>query len=231
MIIFMSLVTVIVLASFVLPRFETFFASLGAKLPLPTRMLLAFTGFVTTWWWLVLSVLAGLVLLVFLTVRTHGGRRLRDRFYLWIPVIGPTVRIALVERFCRVLGSMANSGVSLPEGLRVATESLRNLVFISALADVGEAMREGEGLAAPLADTGLFPVTAARMIRVGEDTGTLHVQLEFAARYYESELDYKIKNLVALVEPLVIMTMGLMVGFVAIALVSAMYGIFNQVQV
>jgi type IV pilus assembly protein PilC len=135
-----------------------------------------------------------------------------------------------VERFCRILASMANAGVSLPEALRVATASLRNLVYTRALAQVGEAMLEGEGLAKPISDTHLFPSTATQMMRVGEDTGTLDTQLEVAARYYERELDYKIKRLTALFEPAVIIVMGLIVGFVAIALVSAMYGIYHQVK-
>jgi type IV pilus assembly protein PilC len=126
---------------------------------------------------------------------------------------------------------MAGAGVALPEALRVATESLRNLVFMQSLAQVSYAMLEGEGLAAPLSRTGLFPGIAARMIRVGEDTGTLNAQLEFAARYYEGELDYRLKRLTSLIEPMVILFMGGIVGFVAIALVSAMYGIFGQVKV
>jgi type IV pilus assembly protein PilC len=124
-----------------------------------------------------------------------------------------------------------NAGVSLPEALRVATESLRNLVFMRAFTGVAEAMLEGEGLADPLAKTGLLPGTAVQMLRVGEETGTLETQLEVTAQYYEGELDYKIKRLTALFEPLVIVVMGVIVGFVAIALVSAMYGVFRQVKV
>ncbi|WP_344610869.1 type II secretion system F family protein [Dactylosporangium salmoneum] len=231
MIALMSLVTVVVLSWFVLPRFKVFFAGLHAKLPLPTRILLAITDFFTHWWWAVLAGVAVVTLSIFLTLRTEGGRYARDRILLGIPVIGPAVRFALVERFCRILSSMAGAGVALPEALRVATESLRNLVFMRALAQVGDAMLEGQGLADPLSTTGLFPATAARMIRVGEETGTLDVQLEVTARYYEGELDYKLKKVTALFEPAVIIAMGLIVGFVAIALVSAMYGIFNQVTV
>jgi type IV pilus assembly protein PilC len=146
-------------------------------------------------------------------------------------VIGSTVQYALVERYCRILASMVAAGVALPEALRVASGSIRNVVYTRALTQVEEAMLEGEGLAGPLAATGLFPPTAAQMMRVGEDTGSLDVQLEVAARYYERELDYKIKRVMTLIEPIVIVGMGLIVGFVAIALVSAMYGIFNQVQV
>jgi type IV pilus assembly protein PilC len=224
----MSLITVVVLASFVLPRFKVFFASLNARLPLPTRMLLAVTGFISNWWWALLAGVVAVVVIWIAVMRTEGGRFARDRMILRLPLIGDTVRFALVERFCRVLASMAGAGVSLPQALRVASESLRNLVFTRSLAEVSDAMLNGEGLAVPLAGTGLFPSTAARMVRVGEETGTLDVQLDVIAKYYETELDYKLKNLTAAFEPAVIIFMGLIVGFVAIALISAMYGIFNS---
>ena len=222
----MSLVTVVVLATF-----KDFFHSLGAKLPLPTRMLLAVTDFFAHWWWAVLAVVLALLSAYLFAVRTEGGRHARDRVLLGIPAVGPTVRHAMVERFSRILSSMVSAGVPLPEALRVATESLRNRVFMRALNRVGEAILEGEGLARPLAMSGLFPATAAQMIRVGEDTGTLDTQLEVTAQYYESELDYRLKKLTALFEPTVIVVMGVIVGFVAIAMVSAMYGIFNQVHI
>ena len=226
-----SVVTVVVLAGFTLPRFKVFFASLDADLPLPTRILLGITDFLTNWWWALLAGVVTLVLAGAATVRTEGGRYARDRFLLGVPVLGSTIRFALVERFCRILSSMAGAGVTLPEALRVATGSLRNLVFTRALAHVGEEMLNGEGLARPLARTKLFPATAARMMRVGEDTGNLDTQLEVTARYYEGELDYKLKKLTGLFEPIMITVMGLIVGFVAVALVSAMYGVFGQVHV
>ncbi|MGN6723488.1 MAG: type II secretion system F family protein, partial [Marmoricola sp.] len=155
----------------------------------------------------------------------------RAALYLKVPVLGETIQYALVERFCRVLASMVSAGVNLPEALRVSTESLKNRVFIARLVGVSEAMMEGQGLAAPLARTQLFPGTATQMLRVGEETGSLDSQLEVTAQYYEVELDYKIKKLTAIFEPAVIVFVGLIVGFVAVALVSAMYGIFNQVKV
>jgi type IV pilus assembly protein PilC len=227
----MSLVTVVVLAVFVLPKFKLFFASLDAKLPLPTRMLLAITDFLTNWWAEVAGGVAAVSLVTFLVLRTEGGKVARDRLLLRVPVIGDTVRTALVERFCRVMSSMAGSGVPLPDALRVATQSLRNRVFMRSLGHVSEAMLRGEGLAGPLSRSKLFPSTAARMIRVGEETGTLDAQLDVTAHYYEGELDHKLKKLTAAFEPAVILVMGGVVGFVAIAMVSAMYGIFNQVNV
>jgi type IV pilus assembly protein PilC len=227
----MSVVTVAVLAGWVLPQFKTFFASLDATLPLPTRMMLAVTDFLADWWWALLGGAAVLALIGFGAVRTAGGRYGRDRFLLALPVLGVTIRFVLVERFCRILAAMVGAGVPLPEALRVATESLRNVVFVRALSSVGESMLRGEGLAQPLTATGLFPVTATQMIRVGEETGSLDTQLEVTAEYYEGELTYKIDKLTSLFEPIVLVVMGLVVGFVAVALVSAMYGIYSQVQV
>lgn len=227
----MSIVTVIVLATFVLPRFKDFFASLHAKLPLPTRMLLAATDFLTKYWWAVAGGAVALVAAILLALQTDRGRTARDTLVLKVPVLGSTIQYALVERFCRILSSMVGAGVALPEAMRVATNALRNRVFIRALNGVAEAMLEGQGIAVPLMRTHLFPSTAVQMLRVGEDTGTLDSQLETTAQYYETELDYKIKRLTALFEPVVIVVMGVLVGFVAIALVSAMYGIYHQVHV
>ena len=227
----MSVVTIVVLAAYVLPKFKVFFQSLNAKLPLPTRMLLAVTDFLGQWWWALLAGLGVVIVAVVGALQTEGGRHAKDRFLLAVPVLGQTIQYALVERFCRVLASMVSAGVALPEALRVASESLRNRVYTRGLAGVNEAMLEGEGIAGPLAKTGLFPPTASQMLRVGEETGTLDGQLEVTAGYYETELDYKLKKLTALFEPAVIVVMGLLVGFVAVALVSAMYGIFNQVKV
>jgi type IV pilus assembly protein PilC len=227
----MSVVTVVVLAGWVLPRFKVFFASLHATLPLPTRIMLAATDFVAAWWWALLGGALVLALVVFGGIRTTGGRYAKDRLVLALPVLGDTVRFVLVERFCRILAAMVGAGVALPEALRVANESLRNVVFLRGLSSVGESMLRGEGLAGPLTATGLFPVTATQMIRVGEETGSLDTQLEVTAEYYQGELTYKIDKLTSLFEPIVLVVMGLVVGFVAVALVSAMYGIYNQVQV
>jgi type IV pilus assembly protein PilC len=227
----LALFTVVVLAGFVLPRFRTFFEGLDAELPLAPRMLLAITDFVLGWWWAVLGGVVAAVLIVLLALQSKAGRYAWDKFLLSLPVIGVTIRYALVERFCRVLASMAAAGVALPEALRVATDSLRNRVFIRFLSRVNEEVLEGQGLAVPLSRTRLFPDTATRMIRVGEETGTLETQLEVTARYYETELDYKLKKLIAIFEPAIIIVVGLVVGFVAVAMVTAMYGIFGQIEV
>lgn len=227
----MSVATVLVLAIYVLPKFEEFFAEFDATLPLPTRMLLGMTDFLGDWWWAITSGLALIALLFVVSQRFERGKYVWHAFLLRVPVLGETIQFALVERFCRVMASMVSAGVNLPEAIRVATDSLRNRYFIKRLNGVTEQMLEGQGLAAPLARTELFPGTATSMLRVGEETGSMDTQLEVTAEYYEDELQYKINKLTALFEPIVILVMGGIVGFVAVALVAAMYGIFNQVEI
>jgi type IV pilus assembly protein PilC len=227
----MSLVVVIVLVAFVLPRFRHFFNDLNAKLPLPTRMLLAVTDFTQNYWYLFAALGGLLVALGLWLTQTDRGRRVRDRAVLRVPVLGDLVQSAVLERTCRILASMTHAGVPLPEAMRVTIQATTNAVYRDGLEVAREAMMRGEGLATPLARTGLFPAAARQMIRVGENTGSLDEQLDTAASYYDREMDYKIKRFTSLFEPLVIVFVGLIVGFVAVALISAMYGIFHQVKV
>lgn len=224
----MSVVVVIILVGFVLPRFKTFFESLHVQLPLPTRILLGVAGFLTTYW-VIIALTVLLVIVVFLvTLRTERGQVLRDRLVLSLPVIGDLMHHVVLERFCRILSSMLTAGVPLPEAMRVTADAVSNRIYKSGLHVARDAMMRGEGLARPLGDTGLFPGSARQMFRVGEDTGTLDDQLHTAAVYFERELDYKIKRFTGLFEPAILVFVGLVVGFVAIALVSAMYGVFGQ---
>ncbi len=227
----MSVVTVLVLAVFVMPRFQVFFASLHAKLPLVTRLLLNSTSFVANYWYaeiaLVVIVVGGFIAMR----RSEGGRAWLDKLMLKLPVIGDLTETAIIERVCRVLASMLRAGVDLPRSMAVTADSANNSVYRKALEGVREAMMQGQGLAEPIALTNLFPAAARQMFRVGEETGTLDQQLEVAAAYYNRELETKLERATALFEPAIIIFMGVVVGFVAVALISAMYGIYNQVKV
>ena len=227
----MAVVVVIVLATFVMPKFVTFFASFNAKLPLPTRMLLSVSNFVSHWWWAIAAVILAVVIGAIVLRRSHGGKAWLDSMILKLPILGDLVRTAIIERICRILSSMIRAGVALPDAMRVTAESSNNAVYRDGLSNVREEMMEGAGLAEPLARTGLFPGAARQMFRVGEETGTLDAQLATAASFYDRELDVKLKRFTSLFEPLVIIFMGVIVGFVAIALVSAMYGIYKQVKI
>ena len=227
----MSIVTVSVLAIFVLPRFVVFFASLHATLPLPTRMMLDSSAFVSKWWYAILGVLVALGTGFVMMRHSKGGRAKLDALLLRLPVVGDLTRTAILERICRILASLLRAGVDLPQSMTVTAESSNNYVYRKALEEIREEMMRGEGLAAPLARTGLFPSAAKQMFRVGEETGTLDQQLEIAATYYGRELETKVDRATSLFEPAIIILMGVVVGFVAVALISAMYGIYNQVKV
>ena len=227
----MCIVTVVILAAFVLPRFEVFFKSLHAKLPLPTRMMLGASAFVTHWWYALFGGIVVLVVAAVATRRSEGGRAFLDGLILKLPIVGDLVQAAVLERICRVLASMIGAGVALPEAMTVTADASNNAVYRHGLNSIREQMMEGQGLAGPLARTGLFPGAARQMFRVGEETGTLDHQLETAAAYYHRELDVKVTRFTSLFEPAVIIFMGVVVGFVAVALVTAMYGIYNQVKV
>ena len=226
----LAVVTVVILATVVLPKFKTFFSSLNAKLPLPTRMLLAISNFISHWWWAIFVVILAIVIGVVAMRRSDWGREKLDRLFLKLPVVGPLVQTAIVERVCRVLASLVTAGVDLPRAMAVTADSSSNVVYREGLNEIREQMMEGNGLSEPLMKTGLFPSAARQMFRVGEETGTLDEQLVTAAAYYRRELDLKVKHFTSLFEPAVIIFMGLIVGFVAVAMVSAMYGIYNQVN-
>ncbi|MFY9783009.1 MAG: type II secretion system F family protein, partial [Acidimicrobiales bacterium] len=227
----MSVVTVLILTIFVLPRFTVFFASLHAKLPLITIMMMDASSFILHWWYVEATVAIVLVGGFIAMRRSVKGRARLDAIMLKLPVIGDLTQTAILERTCRILSSMLKAGVDLPRSMAVTADSANNAVYYKALTEIREAMMEGQGLAGPIARSGLFPGAARQMFRVGEETGTLDQQLDVAGEYYNRELETKLERATALFEPAIIIFMGVIVGFVAVALISAMYGIYNQVKV
>ena len=225
----LAIFAVVVMAVYVLPKFKGFYKSLGAKLPLPTRILLWFTDFMAAWWLVIIAAIAALILAGVLVFAGASGKPRRDAVLLRIPAIGPLLQLIAIERFCRVLAALVHAGVSLPDAVSVSADSTNQTVFKAKLAIAREAMIRGEGLARPIAATGLFPAAARQMIRVGESTGSLDEQLQTAATFYERELEYRLKRVTDLFEPTIIVIVGGAVAFVALAQVSAMYSIYSQV--
>ena len=227
----MAIVTVCVLTIWVLPKFATFFKSLHTRLPLTTRLLVGVADAAKHFWWLLPVTLVLIAVFALWSTRSNRGRTLMSGAALRLPVVRGIVRLSSVERVCRVLAAMTSSGVPISDAMSATVRSSSNRVFAKGLMRAQERMLEGDGLAEPLASTGLFPEGAVEMIRVGESTGTLEVQLDAAADFYVRELDYKLRRLTTVFEPATLLVVGVIVGFVAIALVSALYGIFNQVKI
>jgi type IV pilus assembly protein PilC len=227
----LAVVAVIIMSVYVLPKFKDLYKSLNAHLPLPTRMLMGFVTFMSNWWWLVLAII-GVVLVVMVALfGGKQGKNRRDRTLLKLPVVGGLVHLMAVERFCRVLATLVHTGVPLPDAVQVAADSTNNSVFMTKLSTAREAMMRGEGLARPIQRTEIFPPAARQMIRVGETTGSLDKQLDNAAEFYSRELRYNLKRATDMFEPAIILFVGAIVAFVAIAQISAMYSIYHQVKI
>lgn len=220
----------VVMSMFVLPKFSGLYRSLGAKLPLPTRMLLGITDFVTTGWPIIIGTVGAVWLATFAVFGGAHGKVRRDRTTMRIPVIGNLFHLISLERFCRVLAALATAGVPLPDAIDVSADSTNNSIFVSKLSVVRDVLIRGGGLSAPIIESGIFPIAARQMIRVGERTGALGQQLSKASNYYEREVTFQLKRATDMFEPLVILFVGLIVGFVAVAQVAAMYSIFSQVR-
>ncbi len=223
----MAMVTVLILAGYVLPQFEPLFEELDADLPLPTRMMLFFSRFFTDLWFITAAFFLVIGTILVFLFKHPQGRLWKDRLVLHIPIVKGIVDYAILERFCRILAAMVKAGVPLPEGLKTTTEACSNIVYRERLDVAREQMLEGRGFSGPLIETELFPGAAKQMFKVGEETGTLDDQLETASLYFDRELESRIKHFTTMFEPLMIVFVGLIVGFVAVALVSAMYGVLN----
>lgn len=228
--ILLTLVAITVLSVIVLPKFEIFFNSLEVELPLTTSILLSSTRFVGNWWWLMALGLAASTIALLAMYRNTKGRVLIDRAVLHIPIFGNLVRLIALERFCRVLSTLVKTQVPLPDALELAGRSTSNRVYEAAIAKARERVMNGEGLAEPLAESNIFPSAAIQILRVGEESGRLESQLVQAASYYADELDHRMRTFTSLIEPITLLIMGGGIGFVAVALVSAMYGIYGGVK-
>ncbi|MCU1361690.1 MAG: pilus assembly protein PilC, partial [Ilumatobacteraceae bacterium] len=220
----------VVMAVFVLPKFSAMYRSLGASLPLPTRMLLGFTDFLTGSWPLILLAFVLVFVTAWMAIGGHHGKERRDRLIMRLPVIGELFHLISIERFCRVLAALAKAGVPLPEAIDLSAASTNNSIFEQKLAVVRDTLVRGGGLSTPIIESGIFPMAARQMIRVGERTGSLGHQLGKAAGHYEREVSFQMKRATDLFQPAVILFVGCLVGFVAVAQVSAMYSIFSQVK-
>jgi type IV pilus assembly protein PilC len=225
--ILLAIGAVIALSVIVLPRFVVFFTSLNVELPLATRALLRMSSFFATNWLNVVGGIAGIFLFWILVRKSNSGRYFTDKIILKIPIFGNLIRIISLERFTRVLGSLTNAGVTLPEAMSLSSRVMSNSNFSRAISETREAILRGEGLTEPLSKFSVFPKETIQILKVGEQTGQLVSQLVHASTYYAKEVDYKLKNLTSLIEPVVLIFVGGGVGFVAVALISAMYGIYS----
>ena len=208
----------VILMAFVVPTFLGMFTELGSALPWPTQLLVGLCHAVRYGWWIVLLGLAGLVALSRMFLATPHGRRLADQAVLATPVVGSLVERLLIGRFARTLGTLIASGVPILTALDTVRATVTNVVIGEALQDVEQSLKTGESLARPMELSGVFPPLVTRMVALGEETGQLDRMLMQVADSYEEEVEVQLSGLTQLLEPLLIVVVGGMVGFIVIAM-------------
>jgi general secretion pathway protein F len=224
--ILLSIVMVIALSFlliFLVPRYAALFAEMGQSLPLPTQILLAVSGFLVRWWWAIGLGIVAIVYAYRLVRRTPRGRWVTDAWKLRLPVFGRLHLKSAVGRMARALSVLLLGGVSVLEALAVVRDVVGNEVLAQALDEVRQRVREGERLADHLRRSGVFPPLLTRLTAVGEETGSLPQALTTVADTLDLEVDSSLKALVALLEPALILSLGIVVGFVVISLLMAVF--------
>ena len=214
---------IIFLLTFVVPRMSGIFKSMGDNLPITTKILLAVTGFLTGNGLLIGGVIVALVVGYKLWTATDAGALARDQFLLQAPVLGAVVRKATVSRFARVLGTLVYGGVPILQALEIAGMAAGNRVFRKSAIIVENDVREGRPIAEAMRDAGAFPPVLTHMIAVGEETGDLPKMLTRVSDSLDFEVDNGMRRLTAMVEPLIVLTMGTFVGFVVISVLLPIF--------
>jgi type IV pilus assembly protein PilC len=213
----------------VVPIFATLFAGLGVALPLPTRIVIGMSNFIgSIFGFLILVALIGVGIALKVWYTTPTGRMAIDRVLLKLPLVGLLLRKIAVARFTRTLGTLISSGVPILEGLDITGRTAGNAVIEKALMDVRKALEAGRNLSEPLRESNVFPGMVTQMIGVGEQTGAMDAMLQKIADFYEDEVDAAVKDLLAAMEPMMIVFLGLVVGGIVISMYLPLFSLIGQ---
>jgi type IV pilus assembly protein PilC len=223
-------IAISVLLIFVIPTFERMFASVGLALPLPTRVVIAMSKFLTGYWWAVIAAGVAGFYAFKNYYASNDGKLVIDRLMLKAPVLGDVLRKSSVSRFTRTLGTLIGSGVSILEGLEITAKTAGNRVISDAIMESRASIAGGETIAAPLQKSQVFPPMVISMIAVGEQTGGLDEMLSKIADFYDEEVDAAVSNLLSLMEPVMIVFLGVVVGGMVVAMYLPIFDMINAVQ-
>ncbi|MGQ0714225.1 MAG: type II secretion system F family protein [Gemmatimonadaceae bacterium] len=229
-IISVAVIAIVVLLVFVIPTFEQMFASVNLALPLPTRVVIGMSRFLQGYWWAVIATALGVGFMTKRYYATSGGKLNIDRLMLRLPVLGDVIRKSAVSRFTRTLGTLISSGVSILDGLEITAKTAGNRVIHDAIMQSRASIAGGDTIAAPLAKSEVFPPMVISMIAVGEQTGGLDEMLSKIADFYDEEVDAAVSALLSLLEPIMIVFLGVVVGGMVVAMYLPIFDMINAVQ-
>ena len=225
-----AVIAITILLVFVIPTFADMFASANIALPLPTRIVIALSGFLKHFWWMILGTIGATFYGFKQYYATPGGKLNIDRTLLKLPVLGDVLRKSSVSRFTRTLGTLISSGVSILDGLEITAKTAGNRVVQDAIMESRASIAGGETIAAPLKKSQVFPPMVISMIAVGEQTGGLDEMLSKIADFYDEEVDAAVSGLLALMEPVMIVFLGIVVGGMVVAMYLPIFDMVNAVQ-
>ena len=225
-----AVIAIAVLLIFVIPVFQEMFASVNLELPLPTRIVIGLSAFLIGYWYLILAAIGGVFFGIRRYYATVNGRKQIDSALLHSPVLGDLIRKSAVSRFTRTLGTLISSGVSILEGLEITAKTAGNMVIHDAVMASRQSIAGGETIAAPLEKSKVFPPMVISMIAVGEQTGGLDEMLSTIADFYDEEVDVAVSALLSLMEPVMIVVLGVVVGGMVVAMYLPIFDMMNAVQ-
>jgi len=225
-----AVIAISVLLIFVIPVFQNMFAGVGMALPLPTRVVIAASNFLRGYWWAVIAAGVGGSFMFKRYYASSSGKLVIDRLMLRIPVLGDVLRKSAVSRFTRTLGTLISSGVSILDGLEITAKTAGNRVIQDAIMQSRASIAGGDTIAAPLQKSQVFPPMVISMIAVGEQTGGLDEMLSKIADFYDEEVDAAVSNLLSLLEPIMIVFLGVVVGGMVVAMYLPIFDMINAVQ-
>ncbi len=223
-------VMVIALFMFVLPRFKEIFLSMNVEMPPVTLALFAVGDWLQKFWWMVLIIGVGAFVGFKQYDKTAKGHYQIDKYKLKLPIFGDLSLKLSISRFCRTFGTLIASGVPMMRSLEIIGETSGNAVLAEAIANARTSIREGAKISQPLASSGLFPSMVTHMVDVGEETGRLSEMLCKVADFYDDEVDAMVKGLTSLIEPLLIVSMGVLVGFIAISVMTPIFKLVSSIH-
>lgn len=223
--VFAGIGAVTILMTVVMPKILKIYSELNQTLPWPTQALIAISDFLRTYWFVILAGVGGAAIALWRILKTPEGKRAFDRLLVQIPLLGPMIVKREIANFARTFGSLLHNGVSILPALEIVHEVLTNTVVADEVAKIPEHVTQGEGVAGPLKKSKVFPPVVVNMIAIGEETGRLDDVLLKVARSYELEVERAVKTLTSLIEPLIILGMGVVVGFIVIAMLLPIFSI------
>jgi type IV pilus assembly protein PilC len=232
LVLFFAMGVVILLVTVVLPKFVEVFRDLGVsdRLPGPTQFLVQVSNFITTKWYMVILIVVGIMITVGQYVHTRIGRRHYDWVKLKVPVFGKLNHKIAIARFARTLSTLLVSGVPILQALETVAGAVDNHIIADAVMAARAALREGEQIGDPLQRSGMFPPMVIQMINIGEETGSLDAMLSKVADFYESEVDAALASLAAALEPIMIVVLGVIVGFIVISMFLPLVQVISSLQ-